>query len=118
VTELDDRYVLCGGVHRDGRRRLVAAFGCEAEARNAFVALRLQSRDERDWAELVAVDGTGKLRRICWFGLEGAHSEQAVPTARAATGRRWLWPLRRSGQLSAARVPSGKGRQTKGWPAR
>ena len=103
VREPDERYVLCGGVHSDGRRRLVAAFGCESEARNAFVELRLQSRDQRDWAELVAVDDTGKLRRLCWFGGEGADAEHVAVTTPGPTGRRWLWSLRRSRQPSAGR---------------
>lgn len=96
MAERDERYVLVGGVHSGGRsRRVVAAFGCESEARTAFRELRLQAKDDQDWADLVAVGNAGKLRRVCWFGSATAGAAPAVRTVPAVRGRRWLWPLRR-----------------------
>lgn len=99
MAEREERYVLVGGVHGGGRSgRVVAAFGCESEARTAFLELRLQAKHDQDWADLVAVGDEGKLRRLCWFGSAVAGAAPAARTVPAATGRRWLWPPRRHRQ--------------------
>ena len=101
MVERDEGYVLFGRVCTEGRTRsVVAAFGCESEARGAFLDLRLRAKEDQDWAELVAVGEAAGLRRLCWFGPAAAHAVPAVPTQRAASRTRLLWRLRPSHQRS------------------
>lgn len=46
----------------------VAIFREEIQARRAFLNVRLRSTDPGAWAQLVAVDATGRTRPACWFG--------------------------------------------------
>ena len=45
---------------------LRSSFPSEHEARQVFIEMRL--RRDIDWAELVALDGRGSVKRLAWFG--------------------------------------------------
>src|SRR5689334_3698619 len=50
----------------NARTEVTATYRCPHEARRVFIDTRL--RPETEWAELVAVDGRGSMRRLAWFG--------------------------------------------------
>jgi hypothetical protein len=56
---------------------LRSSFPSEHEARQVFIEMRL--RRDIDWAELVALDGRGSVKRIAWFGPDG-ELQQPQPT--------------------------------------
>ena len=67
-----ENYFLFAGVHgrsEGGLRDLVGTFATETEGRQAFTRLRVQHPSVQGWAELTAIDGFGRIRQICWFGL-------------------------------------------------
>lgn len=69
-----ENYLLFAGVHGGGGgglRDLVGTFATEDEGRAAFARLRVQHPSLRGWAELAAIDGFGRIRQVCWFGLRG-----------------------------------------------
>lgn len=49
-------------------RHVVATYVDEPDARDAFWALRMGFFHPQDWAEVAAVQPSGGLRRLCWFG--------------------------------------------------
>ena len=75
-----ETYLLFAGEQRTaggGLRDLVGTFPTEDEGRQAFARLRVLHPAARGWAELAAIDGFGRIRQICWFGLGG---DQPVPS--------------------------------------
>ncbi|MGI9022519.1 MAG: hypothetical protein ACR2HV_04685, partial [Acidimicrobiales bacterium] len=67
-----ENYLLFAGVHGrsgGGLRDLVGTFATEQEGRQAFIRLRVQHPSVPGWAELAAIDGFGRIRQVCWFGL-------------------------------------------------
>ncbi|MGH9284218.1 MAG: hypothetical protein ACRD0M_00890 [Acidimicrobiales bacterium] len=66
------RYLLFAGFHRypdGGARDFVAAFPTEDAAQEGFRRLRVQQSDSEEWADLVALEDSGGLTRLSWFGL-------------------------------------------------
>jgi hypothetical protein len=91
------RFLLFGGGRgpaRGGAGDLLATFESETRARDAFVALR--RRGEASWAQLVALEARGGVKRLAWFG-SSAHDVTAEMPA-ANRGRR----LRRRGASTVA----------------
>ena len=69
-----ENFLLFAGVHGDGGgglRDLVGTFATEKQGREAFARLRVQHPSFQGWAELAAIDGFGRVRQVCWFGLRG-----------------------------------------------
>ena len=67
-----ENFLLFAGVHgrsEGGLRDLVGTFATETEGRQAFGRLRVQHPSVPGWAELTAIDGFGRIRQVCWFGL-------------------------------------------------
>jgi hypothetical protein len=65
-------FLLFGGMRQEavgGLRSLRGVFGDEDEARSAFRRLRLERRSAPGWGELVAIEASGRLRALCWFGV-------------------------------------------------
>jgi hypothetical protein len=96
-------------------RQLLAAFPTESEARQAFQVLRLKTRPRTEWAQLVEVDATGRLRPVCWFGpgpqlVDGTESPwwgnsgnagiAEITDVKPVVRRRRTWP-RKKGNESA-----------------
>jgi hypothetical protein len=68
------QFLLFGGrgpATAGGLGDLIAVFRSEAEARDDFRRVRLDST-AHGWAELVALDAGGRLRQICWYGQKNA----------------------------------------------
>lgn len=92
VDEGERRFVLVSG-HGLGYR--IESFPTEAEARAAFIAARLRTSPRAEWAELVAIDGEARLKRLSWFGTgtgTGAGAARASAprvVALAAPAPRW-----------------------------
>lgn len=81
-----ESYLLFAGVHgrsAGGMRDLVGTFATEDEGRQAFTRLRVQHPSISGWAELTAIDGFGRIRQVCWFGLNGG---VAVPEPASSNG--------------------------------
>ncbi|MDP8936710.1 MAG: hypothetical protein M3O23_03090 [Actinomycetota bacterium] len=104
-----ETYVLFAGVQggaAGGLRDLVGTFANEDDGRQAFSRLRVQHPALRGWAELAAIDGFGRVRQICWFGLGSDRpvaldaSGEVVPLGNPRRRRR-----RRAG--TAAERPAG-----------
>ena len=74
------------GVHGGGLRDLVGTFATEQEGREAFARLRVQHPSVQGWAELAAIDGFGRVRQVCWFGL-GREPSLQPPLGAAASGQ-------------------------------
>lgn len=94
---------------------LVDTFGDEAVARQAFWALRMEHFQSADWAEVAAVQASGELRRLCWFGTPWGPGDRATnratqdlanpPTGQPRKTRRVGWlPRRRASALTAVRL--------------
>lgn len=65
------RYLLFAGsgpTPGGGLRDLVGTFASELEARDAFRRLRQQHPATSAWAELAAMDTTGQITQLAWFG--------------------------------------------------
>lgn len=90
-------YVVTSSASRAGSRPdwptvhgvLRSSFPSEHEARQVFIEMRL--RREMDWAELVALDGRGSVKRIAWFGPDRDHQhrptkEQNMHATQQASG--------------------------------
>ncbi|HWI03024.1 MAG TPA: hypothetical protein VNT52_04240 [Acidimicrobiales bacterium] len=68
-------YLLFAGSHRHpagGLRDLVATYDSEEEAWAAFRELRQSHPSAQGWGELAAIDGTGQVNQLAWFGLHPA----------------------------------------------
>ncbi|MDQ3898255.1 MAG: hypothetical protein M3326_13595 [Actinomycetota bacterium] len=66
------RYLLFAGSHGHpggGRRDLAATFDSEEKAWAAFQELRNAHPALEQWGELVAIDGSGQVNQLAWFGL-------------------------------------------------
>lgn len=94
-----ENYLLFAGVQggaAGGLRDLVGTFATEEDGRQAFSRLRVQHPALRGWAELAAIDGFGRVRQICWFGLgpdrplasRPGRSGDVVPLGNPRRGRR------------------------------
>ena len=82
-----ETYLLFAGTAdacRGGLRDLVGTFATEDQGRTAFARLRVQHPSLRGWAELAAIDGFGRLRQVCWFGLGGDGASPAASSAVSA----------------------------------
>ena len=69
------RFLLFAGSHRrpgGGRRDLVATFDSEEKAWEAFRERRQSHPALQGWAELVAIDSSGQVHQLAWFGLHAA----------------------------------------------
>ncbi len=80
-----ETYLLFAGEQqaaRGGLRDLVGTFPSEEEGRRAFAGLRVQHPAARGWAELAAIDGFGRIRQICWFGMGADQAVAAGPQVR------------------------------------
>lgn len=81
-----ENFLLFAGIHgqsEGGLRDLMGNFATESEGRQAFTRLRVQHPSIRGWAELTAIDGFGRMRQVCWYGLRGdvsASEPSSVPT--------------------------------------
>lgn len=85
-----------------GSRDLAVTFSSEAEARQEFSEIRLGRTPGASyaWGELLSLLPTGKLKQMCWFGLDrpagrapridGLDDGGAPAQATVAIGRR-LW---------------------------
>lgn len=79
------RYLLLAATrpeHEPGRHGVRAAFAKEAEAREAFVALRLSPAYRHGWAEVLGVGDSGQAKRLCWFGdrsSDGVRDAESAP---------------------------------------
>ncbi len=65
-------FLLFGGTHQEaagGLRSLRGVFDGEEEARAAFRRLRLEPRPAPGWGELVALESSGRVKALCWFGV-------------------------------------------------
>ncbi len=65
-------FLLFGGTQREaigGLRSLRGVFDSEEEGRAAFRRLRLGPRSAPGWGELVALEPSGRVRAVCWFGV-------------------------------------------------
>ena len=65
-------FLLFGGTRQEaggGLRSLRRVFDSEDEARAAFRRLRLEPGSAPGWAELVALDRSGRVKALCWFGV-------------------------------------------------
>ena len=109
-------FLLFGGTHQEasgGLRSLRRVFASEEEARAAFRRLRLEPRSAPGWGELVALESSGRVKALCWFGVPSeaiaAYPAGSVRVTEApgtttdvpgvsARGRLW----RRLGKSSAA----------------
>lgn len=79
-------FLLFGGLHQEsigGLRSIRGVFDSEDEARSAFRRLRLEHRSAPGWAELVALDRSGRVKALCWFGVPS----EAVVDHPAGSGR-------------------------------
>ncbi len=79
-----ETYLLFAGVHGapgGGLRDLVGTFPSEEEGRLAFSRVRQQHPSMRGWAELAAVDGFGRVRQVCWFGLAQKPPDTELPAS-------------------------------------
>lgn len=89
-----------GGIGGGGLRDLVGVFSNQDEARAAFVQVRLEHDGPGAWAELVSVDGRGKVAPLCWFGRPppraGAGAGAGTPAAVAVVPRRGRRLFRRA----------------------
>lgn len=74
------QWLLFAGLGSETTGSLVATFRDESQARRAFVNERLRSLSPGAWARLEAVDSTGRVDVLCWFG----------PTTRIASSERGL----------------------------
>jgi hypothetical protein len=113
----DRCYVLLAGTETlegSGAGDFAAAFAREWDARGAFRYLRVAPEYRGGWAELAEIDGSSRLRPLCWFGHRTplTASGSVAPDSTAATSRR-----RRRGRLSrrrsgrpASRQASSRGR--------
>lgn len=77
--------LLAGGRHgvAPGPRRTTTGFASEVEARDAFRRLRTDDSVPAVWAELFALDITGGLKLLCWFGEPGETASAPLPDAGA-----------------------------------
>ena len=103
------RYLLFGALHQDtrgGTGDLMAVYGSEEAARQAFVDLRQQRADRDGWAELSVLDGRGRVTRVAWFGMArrarsrvvaGSDLDSSVPA------RKRPWRRSRQGRRVIAR---------------
>lgn len=65
-TSSAQQYLLFGGVRRrGGTMDLLGVYRSEDKARQAFQDVR--TRGEHWWGELVALDATGRRRKLGWF---------------------------------------------------
>jgi hypothetical protein len=80
-------YLLFSGSHRrplGGLRDLGRTFDSEEEAWTAFRELRQNPPYPQGWAELAAIDGSGHVNQLAWFGLQpeaGAPDDTPAPPA-------------------------------------
>jgi hypothetical protein len=85
----------CASATAGGLGDLIAVFGTEAEARDQFQQLRLDSSEGRGWAEVAVLDAGGRLRRICWYGRRKALPLHSSPGPVSSRRRRRLRLIRR-----------------------
>jgi len=90
------------GVHGGGLRDLVGTFATEQEGREAFARLRVQHPSVQGWAELAAIDGFGRVRQVCWFGLR---DDSVRPPATASSAEVVAIGNRRRGLRRLIGVP-------------
>ncbi|MGI8984791.1 MAG: hypothetical protein ACR2HM_09720 [Acidimicrobiales bacterium] len=86
-------FLLFAGSHRHpagGLRDLVGTYDSEEEAWDAFRRLRQGHPSAQGWGELAAIDGSGQVNQLAWFGLHPATDEAPAarrhPLRRLATG--------------------------------
>jgi hypothetical protein len=72
-----------------GMADVAGVFGVDAEAREAFRAIRLSPSYRHGWAELVAVGPGPRAHRLCWFGHPWARPTSAGPRPGATRLRSW-----------------------------
>lgn len=67
------QFLLFAGFHDrpvGGAGDIAGVYAEVAEAREQFRKLRLSPESANRWGELVALDASGHLRSVCWFGRE------------------------------------------------
>jgi hypothetical protein len=88
------KWLLFAGSGSETTGSLVATFRDAPQSRRAFVNERLRSRSPGAWARLEALDSTGHIEVLCWFGPtpgislpDGELAVGGTPKAVRATNR-------------------------------
>lgn len=95
---------------------LVGVYRADDEARGAFHRLRQQSAGRPDWAELVALDESLRLKPVCWLGERPRRSPTTDGDASIRPGRLWRFlavlasrtSLRRASRLHPVVAPEDR----------
>ncbi len=78
------RFLLFAGSHRrprGGRQDLVGTFDSGEKAWEAFRERRQSHPALQGWAELAAIDSSGQVQQLAWFGLHAAEGRDEEDTA-------------------------------------